>query len=504
MNTFITTLIIIVLILFGLIGGFFAGKASKNIETVDNFSISLHQVQDEMRVLQSNFSTLTTELAKKTGITFQQSNFDLEAALAKTDALIQQGELAKAALYFSNALAQSPDRFQTIEHYQQTVLAYCQQLNQQGDYETVLNILVDMDNFLRIQAMEIKPQFIDKLEKILTEIADFRQTVETASITRNNEETLKFVHELTNNSGQLLKQQPKLDIPNITEYLEKLKDNLLTLQSIDTSIFQKNELVTLNNITKQLGDKIASVEPQLAVIQKQSMVSEFVQQINTLFKKVKAESTESPLILYYLTLIDSLLNQFILIAPNTQEMQIQLVNFSKELELVKENLAKTHSQAVWHDMDKLISTQLVVDKNSKAQDAIVKLVQLRQLFAEKANGLTSLEFLEKAKALRDQIENAIVDWQNKQVHKYNQFAIRRIKDLYDTYKNQLGVNTDEEIVYNATIELLGPIDTRYLSTAAMTGYNEVFGKFYAELGDEQKISLSSEMTLKPKKLLADF
>lgn len=53
MNTFITTLIIIVLILFGLIGGFFAGKASKNIETIDNFSISLHQVQDEMRVLQS-------------------------------------------------------------------------------------------------------------------------------------------------------------------------------------------------------------------------------------------------------------------------------------------------------------------------------------------------------------------------------------------------------------------------------------------------------------------
>jgi hypothetical protein len=234
------------------------------------------------------------------------------------------------------------------------------------------------------------------------------------------------------------------------------------------------------------------------------MVSEFVQQINTLLKKVKAESTESPLILYYLTLIDSLLNQFVLIAPDTQEMQLQLVNFSKELESVKENLAKTHSQAVWHDIDKLISTQLVIDKDSKAQDAIVKLVQLRQLFAEKANGLTSLEFLEKAKALRDQIEKAIVDWQNKQMDNYNQFAIKRIKNLYDSYKNQLGINTDEEIVYNATIELLGLIDTRYLSTPAMTGYNEVFGKFYAELGDEQKISLSSEMTLKQKKPLTDF
>jgi len=504
MRTFITLSIIIVLILLGSAGGFFAGKASKNIKTIDDFSISLHQVQDEMRVLQSNFSTLTVELAKKTGITFQQSNFNLEAALAKTDALIQQGELAKAALYFSNTLAQSPNHFQTIEHYQQTVLAYCQQLNQQGNYEMVLDILTDMDNFLRMQAMAIKPQFIDKLEKILTEIADFRQTVETANTTRNNEETLKFVRELINNSGQLLKQQPKPDISNMTEYLEKLKDKLLTLQSIDTNIFQKTELVTLNNTTKQLSDKIASVEPQLAVIQKQSMVSEFVQQINTLFKKVKAESTESPLILYYLTLIDSLLNQLVLIAPDTQEMQIQLANFSKELDLVKENLAKTHSQAVWHDIEKLISTQLVIDKDSKAQDAIIKLVQLRQLFAEKANGLTSLEFLEKAKALRDQIENAIVDWQNKQVHKYNQFAIGRIKNLYESYKNQLGANTDEEIVYNATIELLGLIDTRYLSTAAMTGYNEVFGKFYAELDDEQKISLSSEMTLKTKKPLTDF
>ena len=45
---------------------------------------------------------------------------------------------------------------------------------------------------------------------------------------------------------------------------------------------------------------------------------------------------------------------------------------------------------------------------------------------------------------------------------------------------------------------------RYLSTPAQTAYNEAFQKFYGELHDEQKIPISSKMTLMDKKPLSDF
>jgi hypothetical protein len=84
------------------------------------------------------------------------------------------------------------------------------------------------------------------------------------------------------------------------------------------------------------------------------------------------------------------------------------------------------------------------------------------------------------------------------------WAIDRIQYLYNNYRNQLGTGTDEEVVYAAMIDLLGDIDTRYLSTPTMTAYNEVFQKFYAELNDKQKILLSSRITLITKTPLSNF
>lgn len=494
----------IIILALGGVGGFVAGKASKNIETVDHFSVSLKQFQGEIRALQDQFTSLRQELAKKTGIIIKDSPINPDTTLATADELIKQGQLGKATLYFSNALSQFPGDLNTIEHYQQSILEYCQQLHQQGDDETVLNILADMDVFIRTQATTVKVQALDKLATTLASIAAFRETVTTAKVAKDRDETSQLIKSLLISTDQLFQQTPTQAVSSITAYLDNLKNNLLTLQSVDNSTLQASELTEVNNRIEQLKQTSAAFEQQLIVLQQQSVVSSLVEQTKALIKKAQNEPPNSHLILYYLTLVDSLINQLVLSAPDTEEMKTQIAQFSKELDLAKTNLAKAQSQVIWDEIEKTATEQLKIAKDTKAQDAIVKLAQLRQFFAEKSSGLTSLEFLEKAKALREKIEITLAEWQNQQVHSYNVWAIDRIQYLYNNYKNQLGTGTDEEVVYAAMIDLLGDIDTRYLSTPTMTAYNEVFQKFYAELNDKQKILLSSRMTLITKIPLSNF
>lgn len=498
---FLTFIIILVL---GGVGGFIAGKASKNIEAVAHFSISFQQFQGEIQALQNQFTLLQQELARKTGIVIKDSPVNLDAILAQADELVKQGQLGKAALYFSNALSQFPGDWNVIEHYQQTILEYCQQLHQQGDDETVLNILADMDVFIRTQATSVNVQTLDQLATTLASIADFRNTVTAAKMAQDRDKNSQFVKSLLISSEQLFQQTPTQTVFSVTHYLDQLKDNLLTLQAIDNSALPAKELSAVNSKIEQLNKTIADFEQQLMALQKQAIVSSLVEQTRTLIHKAQNEPPNSHLILYYLTLTDSLINQLVLSAPDTQEMKTQIAQFSKELDLVKANLAKAQSQIIWEKIEKSAAEQLNLAKDTKAQDVIVKLVRLRQSLAEKSSSLTSLEFLEKVRALREKIANTLAEWQNQQVYLYNVWAIDKIQSLYKNYKNQLGVGTDEEIVYAAMIDSLGNIDTRYLATATMTAYNEVFQKFYAELNDQQKIKLSSQMTLGTKTPLSNF
>lgn len=115
-----------------------------------------------------------------------------------------------------------------------------------------------------------------------------------------------------------------------------------------------------------------------------------------------------------------------------------------------------------------------------------------------------MEFLEKARALMEKVNTTIENAQKRQLRLYEQWAIRRISDFYQSYQNELGMGTDVNRVYQGILTYLGDLDTKYLSTPAQTAYNEAFNMFYAELNNEQKIPLSAEITLKKKKPLTDF
>lgn len=162
---------LILIIIFSVSGGFILGTGQNKLPIVYNLTVQLETLQTELNLLKR-------ELSKKTGIVVQPETQTAEIALNKAETLVQQGQFSEAALYFSNAWANKPE-WQTLQRYQQAVLQYCHKLLETGDLETALQLLADMDNFLRAQTAHLTVSEIEQLQQMLLEIKKLHQ--ETAS-----------------------------------------------------------------------------------------------------------------------------------------------------------------------------------------------------------------------------------------------------------------------------------------------------------------------------------
>jgi hypothetical protein len=304
---------------------------------------------------------------------------------------------------------------------------------------------------------------------------------------------------LLSQSDELLAQNPSAD--NLVLHVDALKENLFALQSLDANVVKQNDSSKIAQQITQLENAIATLEQQLATAQAANTISTLAQRATQFIENAKNE--QSDLVLYYLTSAESIIRQLVLVAPNMEMAKTQIVTLSEQLEQAKQEIAKRQSETVWHEIEQAF-VQIQIGEDSKAEEAIEQLTQFRQLLAEKASKLSSVEFIEKAQARMEEVNNQIANWQAMQTRKYEQWAINQVTTFYDSYQDELGAGTDEDRVYSGIIIFLGYIDIRYLSTPAQTAYNEAFQKFYAELRDDQKIPLSSKMTLMDKMPLSDF
>ncbi len=150
--------------------GFIVGIGQAHFPIVQKVTHQIENVQTEL-------SLLRTELAKKAGIVIPQAQ-TADITLNKAQSFIQQGQLANAALYFNNAWANQPT-WQTLQRYQQSVLQYCRQLIEKADLNTALQLLNDMDNFLRSQTSHLTVAEIEQLQQMLDEVSQLKQSTET-------------------------------------------------------------------------------------------------------------------------------------------------------------------------------------------------------------------------------------------------------------------------------------------------------------------------------------
>jgi len=482
--------------------GFYGGKTSKNIDNFDKFALFLEDFQLDIQHFEH-------ELVKKTGIQMRAKNLQAaktEQAFVKGEALLKQGNMTHAGLYFSNGMSQEPGNWEKIRRYQQTVLDYCQQLIDNGNYQTALNVLDEMEVFIRSQALYVPVQDIDKLQQALIGIAQTKQTVTEKMIAANHSETAQLIKELLDQSDELLAYQPPNGQPElITQHQESLRNLLFSWQSVDFSVLTEKdrEYSEISDKMTQLENAITTIDQQQATAQATKTVVALVHRAEQFLEKAAAESAQSNLTLYYLSSVDSIIRQLVLLVPEVETAITQLSTLSMQLEQTKETIAKRQSQLVWDEIEQTVE-QSKIPENSTAQEAIEQFTKLRQFISEKFAQLSSVEFVEKAQALSEKVNSQLTDWQHQQLHQYERWAIARLNEFYNEYQNELGMRSDEDKIYAGLINYLGNIDNRYLSSPAQRAYNEVFQKFYVELRDDQKIPLSSQMSLMNKKPLSNF
>lgn len=476
-----TTLHIILIIVSSLIA-FITGQSYKHLGIIDSLLVSIDGLRYDLR-------SLERELIKQTGIVLPTKDTNNEETFTKAEVKLKQGEVAIAGLYFSNAVAQDPGNWAVLQRYQRNLLNYCQQLTNNGNFDMALLLLSDVETFLRSQAIYLKTSDINNLEQALIGITKLRQQITATQLDKNRQENEKQLTVLLTKSDEILNQSTVNNEASLTIELQEILDSL---KSIDTAIFTDSQVAKIN-------DKVAMLEKRLNV----TNVEVLVQRITQFIDLAKQEPAKSEFVLYYLTSAETMIRQLVLAISENLSIKQQIAQLTKKLDDAKEIIAKSQSKSVWNVIETAY-TEIKIDETTEAQDALKQLLEFRKFLGQNASKIASIEFQEQAQTLMDEVNSRIEKTQSEQLHSYNAWAINTIQQFHADYKDQLGLGTDVDKVYNGMVSTLGIIDTRYLSTPAQTAYNEVFNMFYAELNSDQKIPLSAEMTLKEKKKFTEF
>ncbi|RKZ76826.1 MAG: hypothetical protein DRR19_28360 [Candidatus Parabeggiatoa sp. nov. 1] len=327
-----------------LVSSFWAGKVSKNTEVVENLTVLLSESQ-------RNIQHLERELAKKIGIAVSANNRQApttDDALVKAEALLKQGDLAKAALYFERSLSQNPGSWEKIHRYQQSFLYYCHQLRDNGHYDTAFNVLAEVETFMLNQTRYLTVPNIEKLDMALSEIAEFRQTITDALTTISASETRQLMNMLLlDELGTPSTREPQ----QLTQHIDELKVNVSALQSLDTNFLNETDISEIAGKLTQLETRIATFEEQLVAAQSAAMVSTLVQRAEQFIEKAKNEPSQSELIWYYLNAAESVIRQLVLLTPEAETATVQMAKLSQNLEQAKQEIAQHQSQAIFKKIE---------------------------------------------------------------------------------------------------------------------------------------------------------
>ncbi|MEN8220497.1 MAG: hypothetical protein ABFS56_29935 [Pseudomonadota bacterium] len=208
------------------------------------------------------------------------------------------------------------------------MLDYCRQLIDNSDYEMALNVLGDMNSFMRTQALYVPVEDIDKLQQALTDIAQFKQSI----VDKMAQASVKT---LLSQSDELLAQNPSADNPAL--HIEALKENLFALQSLD--VVKQNDSSKIAHQITQLENAIATLEQQLATAQAANTISTLAQRARQFIDNAKNEPAQSYFVLYYLTSAESIIRQLVLVAPKMEIAKTQIATLSEQLEQAKQEIA---------------------------------------------------------------------------------------------------------------------------------------------------------------------
>lgn len=420
--------------------------------------------------------------------------------LSKTKQLLKEDKLAEAELYFVNGLHQYPGNWPLLAQYFKSIVAHAQKIQAEGDYDAALELLSDLDTFVRSQALYVSIKNIEDFPRLFQEIAQQKQAMQDAR------------------AGALLQEAQKLqENPPSTDdadaYLESLQNAVFSLKTVDVESLTNAEYhAAIPQSIARLEQIMKTFEEQNALRENESNAELLAKRADEFIEKAKHAPAKSEMTLYYLNSAESIISQLVLLSSEMNADESLASGLVAKLEAAKEQIGEKEAEAVWEKIERfeeweklepLVKKEEPPKENSN-ESALKKLVDLRESILTLSANLSSPKHIELTRDLIERIDYSLADIREKQLEAYDLWALSQMSSLYTNYADELGVLGDKNTIYQAMIAYLGYIDSRYLSMPVQTAYSEVFGKFYAALDDKQKIKLSSEIALKRKKQLSDF
>ena len=417
-------------------------------------------------------------------------------AFSKAKELWEKGHITEAELYFSNAIAKVPENWNYLDTYTRAVLAWCNRKKTTQEREQAIRILTDLESFLRSQAQRLKIDDLKKLGKSLADVSAKKQTLLSNTAFENSKNEELKISEAISKSKELLSSSVPREPEKLEIYLSDLQDSYRALRLQGTQT--KTEV---SQLIRSIEKRIADTE-----LAQQSIV--MMQQAKDLLKSAEDKENQNLSQLYALSAAETIIKQLIILkfrlepsfASNVDALVVQL-------DQVARVVSQQQQKQIWKEIMEAkdnIKDLYVIKPDMKCAKAIKSLSDFIRLCSRKTAHISGPEADGKVDEILTETNQMITQWKTEQLRRYEEWAVKTVRNFYESYKGELGPGTDEDKIYNQLIATLGDVDTRYLSIPGTRCYVEVFDLFYKELNAKRKIELTARMALKNKKSLDYF
>lgn len=396
---------------------------------------------------------------------------------------LQKGDILLSTMYFANALANSPGNMDIIGQYVEVILNWAE--SRAGI--DAMGYMNSLDNFLNNQVVLVSPSEIPGLLVMMEKVAAARENIS---------------ERLTQENG-LGKEKP-LDIAkNVqTEEIQKLIEKARLSKSVSEHL---DSLLHILGELPESGVEAETIETEYRV---GLTVSSLIHQVRQFIKLGSEKKTE--LQLHFFNAAESSLQQAVGMSANLPgiylaELEQLKTELDKSISLISRNRSKDALEAIEARFKKLNLPNYRMS-SIKANSVLKGIAETMQDIGPYAQFITEPDHVVEFRKIMDSIQTAQVLWQEEQLARYNQWAIKNIERAVANIKKDDAFykRTDKEKVAKNLRANFAEIDTRLLNFGAMQCFNEVFSYYYNMLDEEQKQELSKNIAFWSKQKLEDF
>lgn len=424
----------------------------------------------------------------------RQTNAMASEAFATANLMLSEGDIRGAGLYFSNGVQHDPGNWQAINAYSAALITWAETYAKDVDAQAAIEVLAELENYLPTRFVFLPPQYLDDATGVLNEAIDARQNIEANQAIANR---------------SVLEEQALTAVTEIEELLasaaiSSLQETEAQLSAIDTALVQL-ELGAYSDsaIDKRLLESATRRREQLA---QQIQIYAVLSQAGEHAALADDSALSRKARLSQLVRAEQIINQIDMsLAEIPQSLRSDILTLAGEIDKKAEAISVNYSKELLSkmDSDRELYKAYMKDELNPQTKCYEALQKLQAFYSDSAVIVSQITDPTMAKIGAEKlalIRKSMLSWEQERRRRYSEWAVGVVNTFHSEHKDELKAltDTDETQIYNDILKSLGVIDTTQLTYAASLTFSEVFGLYYVELEQDQKIKLTGEMAEKTK------